>query len=1144
MAFIDTFAKYHTLSKYPVDENTSLANVRNKSGHTVTTSDIWASEIPAFFVVYDDDTRNSLAATEGDLCKQGSTLYEYKNGAWSVRNALTDGEVIGGIIKYHKGCKAVILTDTNNSGTGGNGYSVRIRPNSDTSGTGPFISSFISSMDKVVNGIPSVGYDPVIHDTTSSTGFRGEGTGTNDYIANCYGGVITFNTKRDQVDSQGNPIGNNAEITITIDCFEYIGEKLNTSITELAKKVESVTATAGEGVQAVTDAATTAGLSVSTKEITVEGESDSVTVKALDIAVADVSTQGVIASGDDDKLVTATGAQNIAKKASSDAITAATLTTPSGSSDAIADTTYTSKLVTAEQVKTYVTNNAQVTVKVGTTEQATTNLELAGSTGNDVTITATADTSNGYKVTFGASIDKATVTSGVIDTTTGNGDKVISATNAKSVAEKAIDLAVADNGVIDNRIDTLITNATSTTDIVDNDTSKKLVTAEQVATYVASEVGAIDTGVTSISVNNSEAKKGAVSITALEGVETASRTGVSDESIKITNESNKVKLTVLSAGAQVSEDTLSYSRYSDYLATAADADVIATFRAEKAKKALADTAITGNSLSVKGSGVSVTLGGKVGAPTLTGSVTPATYTSSTKTWTNDSYFAKASDVKTAISDAVGAITIPVVTTSTAAQGVGVTANGHEVSVATADYTTPTQGSGWTTETKGYLVTGSTVETFVNDVVSEVSSNLSALENKVNAYHEAGVSYKIHDSQTLPDLAVAENVENYKNVILLVPTVNGSDPSSDENAAITGGYVEWLCVNKGTKEAPSWAWEQIGTTEADLHGYVNAIGGNTIQGNHTSPVYASISSTGYLTLGVDSATASVMGVSKLYTGNYYSMASLADKSNTAVSLSTVSDMFTGITDAKADKISVVLSINDKQGDISIRTHNGLSNVPQGEVLSDSQFSTGSVLWGTAVTTDNGKPINIIDGFVGLDGSARGYLQLAALPSDAVSVENNFVYNASGKVITSIRPERMISGFRANSATGLKSFVGDLSNLKTANYGETDAFDNKTFYNSSALETFIGDLSSLTDGKYMFNGCTALTSFCGDLSSLTDGTRMFYGCNLDAESLECIADTLPTVTSGTIEIGASTNATDEVIATIKGKGWTLKSNETTL
>ena len=140
------------------------------------------------------------------------------------------------------------------------------------------------------------------------------------------------------------------------------------------------------------------------------------------------------------RLVTATGAQNIAGKVVSDA----TLTTPDGSSDAIKDATDTSKLVTAEQVKTYVTNNAQVTVKVGETEQATTNLELAGSAGDDVTITATADTADGYKVTFDATIDKAIVTDGVIDTTTGNGDKVISATAAKAVAEKAIETALAD----------------------------------------------------------------------------------------------------------------------------------------------------------------------------------------------------------------------------------------------------------------------------------------------------------------------------------------------------------------------------------------------------------------------------------------------------------------------------------------------------------------------------------------------------------------------------------------------------------------------------------------------------------------------------------------------------------------------------
>ena len=42
------------------------------------------------------------------------------------------------------------------------------------------------------------------------------------------------------------------------------------------------------------------------------------------------------------------------------------------------------------------------------------------------------------------------------------------------------------------------------------------------------------------------------------------------------------------------------------------------------------------------------------------SVTPATYTSSTKTWTNDTNVATASDIATAISDAVGAIKIPAV----------------------------------------------------------------------------------------------------------------------------------------------------------------------------------------------------------------------------------------------------------------------------------------------------------------------------------------------------------------------------------------------------------------------------------------------------------------------------------------------------
>ena len=76
--------------------------------------------------------------------------------------------------------------------------------------------------------------------------------------------------------------------------------------------------------------------------------------------------------------------------------------------------------------------------------------------------------------------------------------------------------------------------------------------------------------------------------------------------------------------------------------------------------------------------------------------------------------------------------------------------------------------------------------------------------------------------------------------------------------------------------------------------------------------------------------------------------------------------------------------------------------------------------------------------------------------------------------------------------------------------------------------------------MFGNCHKLTSFTSDLSSLTNGNNMFNGCKLDAESLECIADTLPTATSASISIGYNCSAADAQAAyvTITGKGWTCR------
>jgi hypothetical protein len=211
---------------------------------------------------------------------------------------------------------------------------------------------------------------------------------------------------------------------------------------------------------------------------------------------------------------------------------------------------------------------------------------------------------------------------------------------------------------------------------------------------------------------------------------------------------------------------------------------------------------------------------------------------------------------------------------------------------------------------------------------------------------------------------------------------------------------------------------------------------------------------------------------------------------------------------------------------------------------------------------GETLVITDTFVGMSAS---YLKTANLPSDAVSVENNFVYGIDSQVITTIRPERMVSGFDAQPATGLKSFVGDLSNLETSQIpvgGDTVA----TFYGMSALESFIGDLSSLRNGSSMFSGCLSLTTFIGDLSSLEKGTMglyegdagMFQGTALTVESVENIADSLPEnpvvdttsqdgrkgcITISWSQLTSDTAERQELVDALSGvldKGWVLLTN----
>ena len=44
--------QFHIFSKSPVRSGQLLGAARNKSGHTVTTSDVWSEDFPALFIAY------------------------------------------------------------------------------------------------------------------------------------------------------------------------------------------------------------------------------------------------------------------------------------------------------------------------------------------------------------------------------------------------------------------------------------------------------------------------------------------------------------------------------------------------------------------------------------------------------------------------------------------------------------------------------------------------------------------------------------------------------------------------------------------------------------------------------------------------------------------------------------------------------------------------------------------------------------------------------------------------------------------------------------------------------------------------------------------------------------------------------------
>ena len=229
---------FHIFSKSPVANGQTLATARNKSGHTVTTSDVWAEDIPAFFSAstQKDFEKFKSLAKDNDLCYYDieKSIFYFKKEQWMKRNALSDGELLANyeasklgiyndgsikdesqaVVKYHENRNAVAITSDNNNGADSNGLSARIRIDKENPSSS-FVPQFISSMDKIVDGTPSTYYEPVVNGGNITEDIEDKGN-TRKYIANNYAGIIQFHHYEE-----------NFLDSVTISAFEYIGKKLD-----------------------------------------------------------------------------------------------------------------------------------------------------------------------------------------------------------------------------------------------------------------------------------------------------------------------------------------------------------------------------------------------------------------------------------------------------------------------------------------------------------------------------------------------------------------------------------------------------------------------------------------------------------------------------------------------------------------------------------------------------------------------------------------------------------------------------------------------------------------------------------------------------------------------------------------------------
>ena len=1161
---------YHGFSKTPVEPTstgtaaTTLANASTKGGHTVIGTEVWAEEIPWFGLVASRAaavTRLSGLTKLNDLVKvdgEGGKVYKYKGAndatftedTWTdfwEEITLTNGMELKNrhnqpVLRYYLNQPMQTLTTTNNASIDSKGYATRLFVNeSDHTGQtsgGSVVSQFAAGTDNIKNGIPSVELNPKLYYNTTE---KIAGTHYYDYNVS---GTILWN---ENVASRG----------VKISCFRYIGKTVTAKTAEIESTIEDLKIAAGAGITVSDGTNSKKGVTTLTLggsngvTVTVDETTGAVTFGVNTSTVATTASVKAISdrisSAADD--ITANSEKLVTGKAVYYYVAGATLTS---ADDAIQSATdgNANKLVTAAQVKEYVTKNAQVTVTDGKTDVTATGFEFTGSTGIDVSITAAleevtgADDKKTGKVTYSATLSKATV-----DATTGtitNGDLAVSASDAEKIAtakaKAEIEAAIADGSTIDTRIDEVLsanTASLNTDNTIKTGDESKFVTAgdadkiadKAIADSLADTINDntigkaisdvqsdVDDKVADVTVDGTSIVSGEA------GSKTAAltTTGVTAITPSSTSTSNKLatESSVAQALASITSVGVSYEVIPDgqthtsitepvkgriYLEkdeTDATAGIyIEWMYTEKGWEQIGSTktdhssyasTITVNNETKTVSESSVDLGA-FASTVADGTVTGTVSSTGVLTLTIDD----------ATTSQKGAVQLTDTYTSTddtqAATGKSIAA-----AIATLDATDVGEGAVKVSQTDG-KVSSVTVETeslVADDAIKDSITTDTALVTAADA---------------LAAIKLAKP-ENY------ISTVSDGETDDEGNYVnVTSGETKLVIKDGRENVYPNDLW---GTT-VSLDGNTITVQGGPIDGTEWGQKNGYNTKDGIYINGTryprGSKPITKVENNKVYNGTT-EVANI--KTNELVN---GSDMFnhTSLTSFSGD-LSSLVNGSDMFNYSSLESFSGdLSSLVNGSYMFSrtslesfsgnlSSLVNGSYMFSyTSLESFSGDLSSLVNGSRTFFASTS----LTSFSGDLSSLVNSHAMFCDTS-LTSFSGDlsSLVNGSSMFQDTSLTSFSGDLSSLVDGSYmfystsltsfsGDLSSLVNgANMFNSTSLESFSGDLSSLVNGSSMFSS-TSLTSFSGDLSSLVNGANMFNNTSLDVESVELICDVLP-------------------------------------